>query len=86
MGKTTGKNMSKTLSGKYSQKILIMLNNLQQMHLKIAQKNNSEKKGKKVETIGDLTDNNVAYRITKVSRSSPQNNQPFHTHKISDLT
>ena len=44
MVKTTGKNMSKILSGKYSQKILIMLNNLQQMHLKIAQKNNSEKK------------------------------------------
>ena len=46
MGKTTGKNMSKILSGKYSQKVLIMLNNLQQMHLKIAQKNNSEKKKK----------------------------------------
>ena len=36
MGKSIGKNISKYLSGKYSQKkILIMLNNLQQMHLRL---------------------------------------------------
>ena len=68
MVKTTGKNMSKILSGKYSQKILIMLNNLQQMHLKIAQKNNSEKKRMKVETTGDLIDNNIANRISRKSQ------------------
>ena len=31
MGKNTGKNISKNLCGKYSQKLNIMLNNLQQM-------------------------------------------------------
>ena len=35
MDKYFGKNKIKTLSGKYSQNFLIMLNNLQQMHLKL---------------------------------------------------
>ena len=34
----SGKNPSKNLSGKYSQNFLILLNNLQQMHLKLVQK------------------------------------------------
>ena len=38
MGKNVGKNLSKNLSSKYSQNLLIMLNNLQQMHLKLLQK------------------------------------------------
>ena len=37
MGKGIGKNISKYLSGKYSH-FLIMLNNLQQMHLKLLRK------------------------------------------------
>ena len=38
MGKNTGKNISKNLSGKCSQKFLDMLSNLQQMHIKLLQK------------------------------------------------
>ena len=37
-GENRGKNTSKNLSGKYSQRLLDMLNNLQQMHLKLPQK------------------------------------------------
>ena len=33
-----GKNASKSVTGKYSQKLLIKPNNLQQMHLKLLQK------------------------------------------------
>ena len=38
MGKYIGKNINKNLSGKCTQKRLIMLNNLLQMHLKLLQK------------------------------------------------
>ena len=38
MSKNIGKNMSKNLSGKYNQNFLIMLNNLQQIRLKLLQK------------------------------------------------
>ena len=37
MGQNFGKNVSKNLSSKYGQ-TMIMLNNLQQMHLKLLQK------------------------------------------------
>ena len=63
MGKTIGKNIIKSLSGKYSpgmsdarQKLLdmrvkdflIMLNNLQQMHLKLLQKESFKQQGQLV--------------------------------------
>ena len=38
MVKNNSKNISKSLSGKYIKKLLIMLNNLQQMHLKLLSK------------------------------------------------
>ena len=38
MGKNFGKNISTNLRGKYGQKLLIMLKNLQQMHLNLLQK------------------------------------------------
>ena len=38
MNKRFGENMSKNLSGKYSQKLSIMLKNLQQMRLKLLRK------------------------------------------------
>ena len=43
VAKNTDKNISKNLSGKYRQKLLIMLNNLQQMHLKLLQKGQFKK-------------------------------------------
>ena len=50
---------------------LIVLNNLQQMHLF---KTTSKRVIKKtVKATGDLIGNKIANRITKVSRSSPQN-------------
>ena len=45
---------------------LIMLNNLQQMRLKLLQRT--------AEATGDLIGNKVADRITKVSKNSQQNN------------
>ena len=41
--KNTGKNISKNLSGKYSQKILDHVKNLQQIHLKLLQKESFKK-------------------------------------------
>ena len=38
IGKNVAKNISKNLSGKYSQKLIDHVNNLQQMHLKLLQK------------------------------------------------
>ena len=45
---------------------LIMLNNLQQMHLKLLQETE--------EATGDLIGNKIANGITKVSKNSQQNN------------
>ena len=45
---------------------LIMLNNLQQMHLKLLQET--------AEATGDLIGNKIANGITKVSKNSQQNN------------
>ena len=42
-GKDIGKNISKGLGSKYRQKILIMLNNLLQIHLKLLQKESFKK-------------------------------------------
>ena len=38
MGKKIGKNISKNLNGNHSRNFLIMINNLQQVHLKLLQK------------------------------------------------
>ena len=43
MGKNMGKNIGKDLSGKYSQKLLDHAKNLQQIHLKLLQKESFKK-------------------------------------------
>ena len=48
MGKNIDKDVSKNLSGKYSQKILIMLNSLPQMRLKLLQKEQFKKQQKQL--------------------------------------
>ena len=54
-----------------ARKFLIMLRNVQQMHLKLLQK----KQFKKLpDATGDLTGNKIADRITKVSKTSQENN------------
>ena len=44
--KNIGKNIGKNPSGKYSQNLLITLNNLQQMHLKLLRKDKFKKQQK----------------------------------------
>ena len=67
MGNAIGENISKNLSDKYSQKLFIMLNNLQQMSLKLLQ---TEQFKKTVEETCDLIGN----KITKTSKNSQQKN------------
>ena len=50
-----------------------MLKNLVQMFLKLLQKERFKKK-KKAEAIGELIENEIADRIRKVLKTSPQNN------------
>ena len=78
MIKNIGKNISKNLSGKYSRNFLIILSNLQQMHLKLLQK---EQFKKKVEAAGDLIGNKIVGKITKVSKNSQQNNSESITNE-----
>ena len=47
MGKNIGKNVNKNLSGKYIN-LLVMLNNLQQMRLKLLQKKQFKKQQKQL--------------------------------------
>ena len=63
MGKIIGKNIIKNLSSKYSQKLLIMLSNLRQMHLKLLQKKAIQKT---TEVTGDLIGNKIADIVAKL--------------------
>ena len=65
MGKDIGINISKILSGKYSQKIF----DLAKESATDAFKNAST-----VEIAGDLIRNTIADKITKISKTSQQNN------------
>ena len=76
--KNIGKNISKVLSGKYSQKLLD--------HTKTSATDALKTTSKKViqktpEAVRDLTGNKIAYRVTKISRSSPQNNSETNTNE-----
>ena len=77
MSKNIGKNISKRLSGEYSQKLLIMLNNLLQMHLNLLQKVIQETS----EATGDLTENKIAGKVTKIPKTSQQNNSETITNE-----
>ena len=72
LSKSTGKNISKNLSGKCCQKPLD--------HAKISVIKNSSKQviQKTAEATGDLIGNKIANKITKVSRNSQQNNSVEH--------
>ena len=58
---------------------LIMLNNLQQMHLKLVQK--KKKIQRTTEATGNLIGNKIANRITGVSKNSQQNNSETVTNE-----
>ena len=69
--KIIGKTISKNLSGKYSQKFLIML----EKSATDALKSSSRRVISKIsEATGNLIGNKMAYRITKISKNSQQNN------------
>ena len=72
MDKYIVKKVSKYLHGKYSQKLL---DHLQQMHLKILQRQLFNKH------TSDLIGNRIADRIKKVSKSSQQNNSERVTNE-----
>ena len=55
---------------------LIMLNSLPQMHLKLPQKE---------EATVDLIGNKIADKITKISRSSPQNNSEMIRNETENI-
>ena len=76
MGKNIGKNISKNVAGKYCQKFLIMLNNLQQMRLKQLQKQCFEKQQKQ------LVIWLVIKLLIKISKNSQQNNSKTVTNKL----
>ena len=57
---------------------LIMLNNLIQMHLKVLQK-------EKADARSDLIGYKIADKITKFSRTSPQNNSETVTNETENI-
>ena len=61
----------RSLSSKYSQKLIDSAKQSATDSLKIASKNSIQKKS---EATGDLIGNKIADRITKVSKTSPLNN------------
>ena len=77
MGKNVGKNISKNLSGKYSQKLLDHAKQSGTDVLKTTSKNSKET----TKVTGYLVGNKIAIRITKISRSSPQNNSETITNE-----
>ena len=78
MDKNIGRNISKNLSNEYSQKRL----DHAKQSATYPPKTTSKKVIKKVaEETGGLICNKTANRITKVSRSSPQNNSEAFTNE-----
>ena len=72
MGKSFSKKMSINLSGKTVKNFLIMLNNLQQIRLKLLQK---EQFKNKAEATCNLIGIKIANKITNVSTKLQQNNR-----------
>ena len=71
MGKIIGKNTSKSLSSKYSQKLFDRAKRSATDPLKTASKGAIQKTA---EATGDLSGNKIGDKITKVSKTSPKNN------------
>ena len=59
---------------------LIMLNNLRQMRLELLQK----EQFKNSRTTGDLIGNKIADKITRVTKTSPQNNRETNEEEMLD--
>ena len=79
MGKIIGKNVSKDLSCTYSQKLLDHAKKSATDALKTASKRAILKTAK---ANGDLIGNKIVDRITKISKTSPQNNSVTNEEEI----
>ena len=71
MGRKIGKNISKSLSSKCSQN---MFDHAKQSATDVLKTASKKVIQKTAEATGDLNGNKIADRITKVSKTSPQNN------------
>ena len=71
------KTLVKTYAVHIARNFLIMLNNQQQMHLKLLQKSDL----KKAEATGDLIGNKMANKVKRASKNSQQNNSETVTNE-----
>ena len=78
MGENIGKNISKSLRGKYSQKLFDHAKKSATDALKTSSKGIIQKTA---EVTGDLIGNKIADTITKVSKNSQQNNSETVTNE-----
>ena len=78
MGKTIGKIISKTFSGRYSQNLLDFSKQSAADALKISSKREIQKMAK---ITGDLIGNKIAIKITRISKTSQQNSSKTATNK-----
>ena len=78
MGKNLGKNKRKNLSGKYSQKLLDHNKQSVTDAFETASKRAIEKTA---EATRDLIDNEIAYKITEISKNPQQNNSETVTNQ-----
>ena len=79
MGKNIGKNISENISGKYSQKLFDHAKKSATEALKTSSKMVIQKTA---EATGDLIGNKIAAKITRVSKTLPQNNSETNEEKI----
>ena len=79
MDRNIGKNIFKNLSSKYCQKILDHAKQYATDGLKTASKKVIQKTA---EAVGDLIGNEIADRMTKVSKTSPQNSSVTNEESI----
>ena len=82
MTKNNSKNISKSLSGKYSQKILDHAKQFDTNALKTASKREMQKVAK---ATVNLIGNKNANKITKVSRTSPRNSSGTVTNETENV-
>ena len=80
IGKNIDKDISKNLTSKYSQKLLDHAKESATDGLKTTSKRAIQKTA---EATGDLISNKIAYKITRVSKLSPQNNSVTNEEEIS---
>ena len=79
MGRNIGKNISKNLSGKYSQKVYDHAKQCATDPLRTDSKRAIQKTA---EATGDVIGNKIDDKITRVSKTSPQNNSGTNEEEI----